>query len=187
MALHELYVGGPGRPGGTFNRSQFPAPTFNAADPAFQEMVAAVHKGPIGTALTRTLDFGNDHALMEYVANNAIVAADDLHIQVVPAHTLLLGLHVEVETPQAGVSLTFTLSDGTTFGGAIDCSTVSSQFTPPNGLAWVTDGAASLATAEFANVVKMLRADVTALGAGGFGRLRISVSPILMHLKEGQY
>lgn len=184
MATHELYVGGPGA--GGFNRSMYPRPTFTPGA-TFNSISPAAHKGPVQYALTRTLDFGNDHALMEYVRNNAIAAADVLNLQIVPANMLQYGLYVRVETPQAGVTLTFGLNDGTTFATAVDCSVAGSMFVAPNGAAWVTDGAVSLATAEFANVAKMLQATVTAVGAGGFGALRLHASPLLSQLEEGQY
>lgn len=191
MATHEIYVGGPARVNG--GRSQFPSAPFDADSAVFQRMSPAVHKGPSQYALTRVLDFGNDHALMDYVRNNAIVQGDVLNIQVIPANTLLYGLHVAVEEPQAGLVLTFGLDDGTQFvTGVAPAPNVatdaeSSMFAPPGAAAWITDGAASLATAEFANVPKMLQATVATLPAGGFGKLRIAVSPLLSQLKEGQY
>lgn len=185
MAKHELYLGGPAR--GNGSRSQFPSVPFDANATVFKEMRPAAHKGPSQYALTRTLDFGNDHALQEYVRNNAIAAADVLNLQVIPKDVLLYGLFVNVENPVAGVSLTFALDDGTIFATAVDCSVAGTMFVPPGGAAWITDGAADLGTAEFANVPKMLQATVTAVGAGGFGALRISVSPLMSQLQEGQY
>lgn len=185
MATHELYLGGPARVNG--GRSQFPSAPFDADNPVFQKMSPAAHKGPSQYALTRVLDFGQNHGLQDYVRNNAIAAADVLNLQVIPKDCLFYGLFVSVEVPQDGVELTFALDDGTVLGAAVDCSVVNSMFVPAGGAAFVTDGAASLATAEFANIPKMLQATVTAVGVDGFGKLRIAASPLISQLQEGQY
>lgn len=192
MATHEIYVGGPGRGTGAYGRSQYPAPTFNPASAVFKEMRVSAHKGPAQFSLGRTLDFKNDHALAEYMRNlieagTPLAAADILNLSVVPANTLQYGLFVAVENPVAGVTLTFSLSDGTTFGTAVDAGVAGTMFVPHNGIAWISDGAASLATAEFANVPKMLRATLTALPAGGIGDLRVRAEILLSELISGQY
>lgn len=183
MATHELYLGGPGR----FNasRGMFPAAAFDNADPVFQKMPVAAHKGPVCFANTRTLDSTN-HALANYLADNPVAAADVLNLQVVTAASLLLGLRVRVEKPVPGLTLTFGLDDGTTFGTAVDCSVESDGFVAPNGAAWVTDSAVSLATAEFAVLPRMLQATVTAIGAAGLSGLRIHVSPVVIETEQGQ-
>lgn len=192
MATHEIYVGGPGRGTGAYGRSQYPAPTFNPAAAAFQAMRVSAHKGPAQFSLGRTLDFKNDHALAEYVRNlneagTPLAAADILNLAVIPANTLQYGLFVEVENPVTGVTLTFTLSDGTAFATAVDAGVAGTMFVPVGGAAWITDGAASLATAEFANVPKMLRATLTALPADGIGDLRVRAEMLISELISGQY
>lgn len=191
MAVHELYVGGPGTTG--FSRSMYPRPTFNPLSAAFQRMTIAAHKGPSQYALTRVLDFKDSASLKNYVSGNTVAQGDQLNIQVIPKNSVVYGFMVEVETPQAGVSLTFRMNDGTAgaagtaIATAVDCSVAGSKFAVPAGAAWVTDGAVDMSTAHFTNVPKMLQAVVTALGAGGFGALRLSITPLVSRTEEGQY
>jgi hypothetical protein len=304
MATHELYVGGPANPNQGLR--MFPAAAFSNAAKPFTTMDIAQHKQTLVAALTRTLAFGtsqgrpDDPALAEYVRTHVIAANDVLDLIVIPANTLLLGTYYNVENPQAGVALAFTLDDATTFGGAnqlaapvqaagstvavggtvtdgdhfyvitaitalgettksneikvtaaggnlsintlnwgavagatgyrayrgvvtgvyttyiafgavvtgddtgaagtagtppttntsgnsVYTDTASSKFSVPNGAAWVTAGSATLANANFSNVPRMLGAKVVALGAAGFGSLRVSISPLVVQLWQGQY
>jgi hypothetical protein len=190
MATHELYLGGPSNTNS--GQKMFPAAAFNNAIAPFTTMPVAEHKATTVAALTRTLAFGtsqgrpDDPALAEYVRNHTIAAADVLDLIVIPANTLLLGVYCQVENPSGKVgTITFSLDDGTTFGAAVDINAAFSKMVAPGG-AWVSAGAVSLATANFSNVVRMLKATLTTL-ATDFGALRISVSPILIALQQGQY
>jgi len=190
MTLHELYLGGPSNTNS--GQKQFPAAAFNNAIAPFLTMPVAEHKATTVAALTRTLDFGtaqgrpNDPALQEYVRTHTIAAADVMNLAVIPANTLLLGIYCQVETVSGTVgTMTFTLDDGTTFGAAVDINAAFSKMAAPNG-AWVSAGAVSLATANFSNVPRVLKMTLTTLTTT-FGALRISVSPILIALQQGQY
>lgn len=190
MATHELYLGGPANTNS--GQKQFPAAAFNNAIAPFTTMPIANNKATMVAALTRTLDFAtsqgrpNDPALAEYVRTHTIAAADVLDLSVIPANTLLLGVYCQVEVVAGTVgTITFTLDDGTTFGAAVDINAAFSKIAAPNGV-WVAAGAVSLATANFSNVPRMLKATLTTLTTN-FGALRISVSPILVALQQGQY
>lgn len=191
MAVHELYVGGPGSTAG--GRSMYPRPAFNPLAAAFLRMTAAVHKGPTQFALTRTLDFSEAASLKNYMSGNTVAQGDQLNLQVIPKNSLVYGFMVNVEKAAPGVSLTFRMNDGTAgaagiaIGTAVDCSVEGSKFCVPAGAAWVTDGAADLGTAHFTNVPKMLQAVVTALSGTGFGGLRVSITPLISSTQEGQY
>jgi len=121
MTLHELYIGGPANTNS--GKKMFPAAAFNNAVAPFTTMPLAQHTETLVAALTRTLDFGtaqgrpNDPALAEYVRTHTIAAGDVLNLIVIPANTLFLGVYCNIENPQAGVGLSFTLDDSTTLGG----------------------------------------------------------------------
>ena len=195
MPTYEVYVGGPGRR--DYGRSQYPAKAFSQSAAEFKAMPIAAHKGPAQYALTRTLDFGNDHALMEFVRNQSAAGAalddgDVLGIIVIPKDTLLYGVHVEVENPVTGVTLALaTRAPNSLNFGTIDAATAGSSFrvydadTPAP--VTVTQGSVDLSQANFANVPRMLDLTLTTVPAGGLGALRISISPLLSQLKEGQY
>lgn len=192
MATYEVYVGGPGRR--DYSRSQYPAPAFNQASAEFANIPIAAHKGPSQYALTRVLDFGNDHALMEFVRNQIAAGADlasgdVLGALIIPANTLLYGIHVAVETPVAGVTLTLATRAPTSLAfGTVDGSAAASDFRIAGTVAaGVTQGAVNLGVANFANVPRILDVTLTAVPAGGMGNFRIAISPLLSQLKEGQY
>ncbi|MCA9367815.1 hypothetical protein KC887_06175 [Candidatus Kaiserbacteria bacterium] len=188
MATHQLYVGAGSNP--KLSRAAFPAQTFVNTDPAFTGSKPAAHKGPAQLALTRTLDFRDDYALKQYVRDNVITEGDVLNICLIPPRLLLYGVEVNVE--RAGPDLdtiTFALSDGTAIGtAAVVSDTVGARFSPPAGAAWVTGGAASLATARYNVAPVMLTATLTVLTADNtFGDLRISVTPLVSVFEGGAY
>lgn len=192
MPTYEVYVGGPGRR--DYGRSQYPAKAFNQSAAEFKALPIAAHKGPSQYALTRTLDFGNDHALMEFARNQIAAGAplddgDVLGAIIIPKDTLLYGVHVEVENPVTGVTLTLaTRAPNSLAFGTVDCSVAGSSFRVVGEAAGgITEGAVNLAVANFANVPRMLDVTLTAVPAGGLGALRVSISPLLSQLKEGQY
>lgn len=192
MPTYDVYVGGPGR--GDYSRSQYPAKAFSQTDPAFKNMPIAAHKGPSQYALTRTLDFKNDHALAEFVRNQSaagapLTDADVLGIVVIPANTLFYGVHVDVENPVAGVTLTLrTRAPNSIALGTVDAGVAGSDFRiAGTAAAGVTEGAVDLGVANFANVPRMLEVVLTAVPDTGMGDLRVSISPLLSQLKEGQY
>lgn len=188
MATHQLYLGGSSN--NNFNRSMFPAPAFDATVEPFLSMPIAEHKKTTIAALTRALNFGtaqgrpNDPALQEYVRNHPIVAADVMTLAVIPANVLVLGFYCSISNPSGKVgTLTFDLNDGTTIGAAVNINSAFHRMCAPNG-AWVAAGPVSLATADFSNVARILRATVTTL-ATDFGALQLSISPILLALESG--
>lgn len=193
MATYEIYVGGPGR--GDYSRSQYPAKAFSAADAIFKKLRVAAHKGPTMFALTRTLDFKNDHALAEFVRNQAaagapLAAADKLGSIVIPARTLLFGVYCRVENPVTGVTLTIgTRAPNALAFGTIDGGTASDGSFRVVGEAagGVTEGAVNLGVANFANVPRILDVTLTAIPVGGLGALRVHISPLISELEEGQY
>lgn len=72
-----------------------------------------------------------------------------------------------------------------TSGNTVYTDATSSKFAVPNGAGWVTHGAATLVTANFSNVPRILRATIITLPATGFGSLRVSVSPLMLQLQTG--
>jgi hypothetical protein len=193
MATYEIYVGGPGR--GDYSRSQYPAPAFSAANAVFKKLRVAAHKGPTMFSLTRTLDFKNDHALAEFVRNQAaagapLAAGDKLGSIVIPARTLLFGVYCRVETPVTGVTLTLaTRAPNALAFGTMDGGTASDGSFRVAGEAagGITEGAANLAVANFANVPRILDVTLTAIPVGGLGALRVHISPLISELEEGQF
>lgn len=199
MATYEIYVGGPGR--NDYSRSQYPAKAFSRTSTDFTKLPIAAHKGPSQYALTRTLDFGNDHALMEFVrkqiaAGAPLAAGDILGAIIIPKDTLLYGVHVEVETAVTGVTLSLaTRAPNAVAFGTVAGGTVGSSFRVPGEAgAGITEGAVNLGTpvtgvggASFANVPRILDVTLSAVPAGGLGNFRVSISPLLSQLKEGQY
>jgi hypothetical protein len=200
MATYEVYVGGPGR--GDYSRSQYPAKAFSAADATFKKLRVAAHKGPTMFSLTRTLDFKNDHALAEFVRNQAaagapLAAGDKLGSIIIPARTLLFGVYTRVENAVTGVTLTLStrapnaIAFGTIAGGTADDGIFRVAGEAANG---ITEGAVNLGTpatgvgaANFANVPRILDVTLTAIPAGGLGALRVHISPLISELEEGQF
>ena len=194
MPTYEIYVGGPGRR--DYGRSQYPAKAFAADAAEFKAIPIASHKGPVQYALTRTLDFANDHALAEFVRNQLaagapLAAADVLGAIIIPKDTLLYGIHVDVENAVAGVTLGLaTRAPNALSFGSVDGGTVGSSFRVAGDygvIAPVTEGPVDLSVANFANVPRILDVTLTAIPAGGLGALRVSISPLISQLKEGQY
>jgi hypothetical protein len=165
-------------------------PAFNEAAAPFNQIGVAAHKGPIGAADTRLLDFGgSDHALAEFVRNNTVAQGDKLGVVLIPKNVLLLGFYIKVVNPAAGVTLTPSLRGKAHTYAAIDCSAVSEGFYAASGAAvpLVTEGVLSLALAVYDIKPDMLDMTLTALGAGGFGDLKIVISPVMLSVDTGGY
>lgn len=193
MATYEIYVGGPGR--GDYSRSQYPAPAFVQSGATFKKMRVAAHKGPTQFAITRTLDFKNDHALAEFVRNQAaagapLAAGDVLGSIIIPGRYLLYGVYCRVENPVTGVTLTIgtrapnPIAFGTIAGGTAGDGTFRVAGEAGNG---VSEGAVNLAVANFAGLPRILDVTLTAIPAGGIGALRVHISPLVSELEEGQF
>ena len=193
MATYEIYVGGPGR--GDYSRSQYPAKAFSQSDSTFKKLRVAAHKGPTMFSLTRTLDFKNDHALAEFVRNQAaagapLAAGDNLGSIIIPARTLLFGVYSRVENAVAGVTLTLaTRAPNAVAFGTIDGGTVTDGVFRVAGEAagGITEGAVNLGVANYANVPRILDVTLTAIPVGGMGALRVHISPLISELEEGQF
>ena len=266
MTTREIYIGGPAS--ANVSRGMYPAVPFDASAPAFKNVAPAAHKGPAQFGLTRVLDFGADYALMDYVANNTIVANDVLGSILIPANVLLYGVHVKVDNPQAGVTLTPKLRNGGQTFPAINAARGTTAFAAPGEATWVgasvgtvtgltigaggtgyasaptvtltggggvgatatatvttgavtgltitnagsgytsaptvaftggggadaaatatigaASGAVALDQAIFVGAVDILDLTVTALGADGFGALRLSITPLVSSFAHGQ-
>jgi hypothetical protein len=159
MTIREMYVGGPAT--ANIGLAMLPAVPFDPAAVAFRALTPAAHKGPAQFGLTRVLDFEFDHALRDYLskqsaAGTPVVAADKLGSILLPPNVLFWGLHVKIDNPVAGLTLTpSTRVGGLTFP-AINCADSSmGQFAAPGASAWVTGGSAGVAS--------------IAVGAGGSG------------------
>lgn len=202
MATHELYIGGP--PTRNYSQAMFPAVPFNADAAAFQVGPAA-HKGPIGYADTRLLDFGSDHALAEFMRENTVAQGDDLGVVLIPKDVLFLGFHYSILNPVEGLTLTPMLRDKSVTFTAIDMNpqpveadpdavppvlaqdAVFSAFVAPGGGAGVTSGVVNLGAAFYDVKPYMLDLRVTAVGDAGLGALKLVVSPILLATNTGGY
>lgn len=188
MATHELYIGGP--PSRNYSQAMFPAVPFNEAAAPFNQIGPASHKGPIGYNLTRLLDFGGtDHALAEFLRENAVAAADVLGVQIIPKNMLLLGFHYRVVNPKAGVTLTPKLRGKAHTFAAIDGSVAGEGFYPASGaaVAAVTEGVASLALAVFDTKPDMLDLTLTAVPADGLAGFAIEITPVVLATNMGGY
>lgn len=133
---HELYIGGP--PTRNYSRAMFPAPPFNAASAAMQQMKVAAHKGNTGYALTRVVDT-TDHALGEFLRENTIAEGDALGLVLIPKNVVVKGFFFEVENP-AGAALTLTPRLRGIAGATlptIDGAVAGKGFAKLGGAAWV--------------------------------------------------
>lgn len=185
MATHELYIGGP--PTRNYSQAMFPAVAFNEAAAPFNQIGMAAHKGPIGYADTRLLDFGVDHALSEFVRENTVAQGDKLGVVLIPKNMLFMGFYYEIITPQAGLTLTPSLRGKATVFTAIDGSAAAKGFVAPGGGALVTEGAVTMAGVQFDIKPDMLDLTLTALGAGGLGAFKMIVSPVMLAVDTGGY
>lgn len=185
MATHELYLGG--APTANYSRAMFPSPTFNAAAEPFLSMRPAAHKGPKLFALNRVFDFTNDMRLREWVREGTIAQGDDLGAIVIPKHTVLVGVHFDVER-EAGVAMTITprLRVAAAAFPTVNGNVVAAQYAQAGvGAAITANGSAATIVPWYINTPEMLDLRLTAWTA--FGDLRLEVSAILMDLSSGQY
>lgn len=185
MATHELYVGGP--PTRNYSQAMYPAVAFDEATSPFNKIGPAGHKGPIGFNLTRLLDFTHDNALAEFLRNTSVAAADVLGLVIVPKNLLFLGFYYKVHTAKAGVTLTPRLRGKATAFTAIDCSAVAEGFVAPGGGAIITEGAVTLAGAQYDNKPDMFDVTLTALPATKLAGLKIEFSPVVLAVNIGGY
>lgn len=186
MATHELYVGGPKASTNT-SQAMYPRPAFVQADWANTQ--PAAHKGPTQYALTRRVDAVNDYAMAHFLRNNAVVAADVLNLQGIPAGSLLYAVEVNILQAEPGLSLTFSLSNGVVLGAAIDANVVGRVLLLPTSATNITaSGAADLSKAYWVEDALMLRATVTAAAtAGKLGKAIFEVSPLISIFDGGAY
>lgn len=185
MTIHELYIGGP--PTRNAGLSMFPAVAFDDTAAGFQVGPAA-HKGPIGYNLTRMLDFsGDDFALSEWMRNASYAAADKLGVVIIPQNMLYLGFYYKVIKGVAGISLTPNLRGKSLTYTAIDASVETEGFVAPGAGAIVTEGAITLAAAQYDNKPDMFELVLTALPAGKLAGLKMIVSPVVLAVDSGGY
>lgn len=185
MATHELYIGGPSSK--NYSQAMFPAPAFSETAKPFTQVGVAAHKGPIGFADTRLLDFGADHALGEFARNTTIAQGDVLGVVLIPKNHLFLGFYYKIITAQTGLTLTPALRGKATVFTAIAGGTVAEGFVAPAGGAIVTEGAVSMAGAQYDNKPDMLDLALTALPAGKMGAFKMVISPVLLAVDTGGY
>lgn len=186
MAVHEIYIGGPS--GTNASRNRYPAPTFSASAAGFSNATVAAHKGPTQFALTRVIDVANDKQLRNYLQSATVALSDDLGAILIPKNVLFYGIFVRVLTPVADLELTPSLRDASVSFPAIDCSVASDGgFAVPGAVAYVTNGATTLASARFCNAADILDLSITGIGYAGLGSLRLEVSPLVSELSRGQY
>ena len=187
MATHELYVGGPAS--NNAGLAMYPRPTFAAA--SWAGLQAAIHKAPATYALSRVIDPVNDYALAKYVRDTAMANADVMNLQVIPDASLLYAVEVDVITPAAGLSLTFSLSDGTVLGAAVSMAAAGKFLLLPGiatNISGTASAAASLANALWVPQAVCLRATVTAVAtAGKLGGVKFAVTPLLSQFDGGAY
>lgn len=184
MATHELYVGGP--PSRNYSQAMFPAPTFSDTGAAFQVGPAA-HKGPIGYALTRMLDFSGDHALAEWARENTYVQGDTLGVVLIPQNVILLGFYYKVINGVAGITLTPNMRGKALTYTAINGATETEGFVVAGGGALVTEGAVTFATAQYDNKPDMFDLVLTALPATKLAGFKAVFSPVVLAVDTGGY
>lgn len=184
MATHELYIGGP--PTRNYSQAMFPAVPFNEDGPGFQ-IGPAAHKGPIGYADTRLLDFGADHALSEFLRENTVEDGDLLGVVLIPRRVLFLGFYYRIETPVEGLSLTPQLRDRAGTFTAINAAEVGEGFVAAGGGAAVEEGTLDLGQAVYSTKPYMLDLEITAVGADGIGGLKMIISPVLLAVDTGGF
>lgn len=187
MATHEIYVGGP--PTRNYSQSMFPAVPFNEAAAPFNQIGVAAHKGPIGYADTRLLDFSGDNALAEFLRENTVAAADVLGVVLIPKNVILLGFYYRVITPKAGVTLTPRLRGKAHTFAAIDGAAAGEGFYPASGVAAaaVTEGVIDLSAAVYDVKPDMLDLTLTAIPAGGLSGFSLEISPVMLAVNTGGY
>lgn len=183
MALYELYIGGPST--ANAGRSMFPAVAFDEAAKPFTQISMAAHKGPIGFADKRCMDFGADHALQEFVRKTPAAQGDIIGACIIPKNNLFMGFYYKVVTPQAGLTLTPRLRGKATAFTAINCATVAEGFVEPGGGAIITEGPVTMDGVQYDNKPDILDFTLTAFPAGGFGRLKLIITPILLTVDQG--
>jgi len=183
MAIHELYVGGP--PSRNIGLSMYPAVPFSETDPAFTGIGVAAHKGDCDT---RLLDFtGPDHALAEWLRNAVVAQGDKLGVVIVPRNVLYMGFYYKIINPVAGLSLTPSLRGKALVYTAIDASAAAEGFVAPGAGGIVTEGAVTLAAAQYDNKPDMFDLTLTAYTAGTLSGLKMIVSPVLKAVATGGY
>lgn len=187
MITRELYLGGPAT--SNASRAMLPAPTFSANSAVFKAMRPSLHKGGF---LNRVLDFRDDKALANYVAEQAaagtpITTNDVLGVLVVPQNIILRGMFYEVERAgNASLVLTPKLRVLTTAQPAITASALGKGAGVPGDGAWIAANGA-MAGDPFAMVTPdMLDLTVTAIGEG-LGELRLNIGIFFDDLTAGQY
>jgi hypothetical protein len=163
-------------------------PAFNEAAAPFNQIGTAAHKGPIGYADTRLLDFtGPDHALAEFLRENSVVQGDVLGTILIPKNHLFLGFYYKVIDPVAGLSITPKLRGKALVFTAIDASVAAEGFVAPGGGAIITEGAVTMVAAQYDNKPDMFDLTLTALTAGTLNGLKMIVSPVLLAVATGGY
>jgi hypothetical protein len=186
MATHELYVGGP--PTTNSGLGFYPAPAFNEAAAPFTTMEMAAHKGPNGYSDTRLLDFtGPDHALAHWVRNATIAQGDVLGAIIITKNHLYLGFYYKVISPVAGLSITPRLRGKSLTYTAIDASAAAEGYVAPGSGAIITEGAVTLAAAQYDNKPDIFDLVLTAYTAGTLHGLKMIVSPNLISVANGGY
>lgn len=183
MATLELYIGGP--PTKNYSQAMFPAVPFDQTIAPFNKIGVAAHKGPIGYADTRLLDFGVDQALGEFVRNNTIAQGDKLGVVLIPKNLLFMGFYYKVENPVVGLTMTPSRRVLGTAWTAIDCSVAAEGFCGPAGGALVTAGAVSMAGVTYTILPDMLDMTLTAYGAAKLGALKMTISPVMLATNTG--
>lgn len=193
MATYELYLGGAGRTNPGY--SMFPAPTFSASAEPFTTMRPAAHKGPKLFSLNRVLDFTEDTALVNWVAEHEagtpVAQGDVLGILVIPQDTLLLGIGYNLERPSSATTTTLTPAfrgDGTNTLPAITASgSAKKGFAIPTDAAWQTTFSEVSSGGFYVPTPLILQLTLTTLPAAKFGDMRLTMTALLCDLHSGQY
>lgn len=188
MSNFELYLGGAAS--ANASRAMFPRPAFSASNASIVAMRPSLHKGNF---LNRVLDFRDDHALRNFMAQQVadgdeVTTADVLGLIVVPKNVFVHGYFYEVERAGgAGLILTPKLRVLTTAQPAIAGDALSAGFGVVGDGAWVTANGACAGDPVAMLTPDIVDLTITAIGAG-FGDLRLNIGVMLSDCgAAGQY